>query len=317
MIISASRRSDIPAFYSRWFMNRIEAGFVLVANPFNSRQIRRIRLRPDAVEAIVFWTRHAAPLLPALPRLEALGYRSLFHVTLTGYPSRLEPHLPPLEQALASFLALSRLLGPERVIWRYDPILLCNWLPVAEHQRRFSQLAAALAGHTRQVVISFADLYGKSVRQLDRVPGLQYQDLLAQPEPLAELLGALQRSAADYDLQLSSCAEAVDLSRWQIAPGRCIDVALLNRLFGLDLPQRPTLPLPGGPRPVFPPRPVPRGGPQLAERQSTYDQDYYTDWIRAFLDLVERNARFRDGAEVDLAANQRLGELLARLAPAA
>ena len=102
MIISASRRSDIPAFYSRWFMNRIEAGFVLVANPFNSRQIRRIRLRPDAVEAIVFWTRHAAPLLPALPRLEALGYRSLFHVTLTGYPSRLEPHLPPLEQALAS-----------------------------------------------------------------------------------------------------------------------------------------------------------------------------------------------------------------------
>ena len=238
MIISASRRSDIPAFYSRWFMNRIEAGFVLVANPFNSRQIRRIRLRPDAVEAIVFWTRHAAPLLPALPRLEALGYRSLFHVTLTGYPSRLEPHLPPLEQALASFLALSRLLGPERVIWRYDPILLCNWLPVAEHQRRFSQLAAALAGHTRQVVISFADLYGKSVRQLDRVPGLQYQDLLAQPEPLAELLSALQRTAAHYDLQLSSCAEAVDLSRWQIAPGRCIDVALLNRLFGLDLPQR-------------------------------------------------------------------------------
>jgi hypothetical protein len=98
---------------------------------------------------------------------------------------------------------------------------------------------------------------------------------------------------------------------------------LLNRYVdflgydGLDLPQRPTLPLPGGPRPVFPPRPVPRGGPQLAERQSTYDQDYYTDWIRAFLDLVERNARFRDGAEVDLAANQRLGELLARLAPAA
>ena len=73
----------------------------------------------------------------------------------------------------------------------------------------------------------------------------------------------------------------------------------------------------GGPRPVFPLRPVPRGGPQLAERQSTYDQDYYTDWIRAFLDLVERNARFRDGAEVDLAANQRLGELLARLAPTA
>jgi hypothetical protein len=85
----------------------------------------------------------------------------------------------------------------------------------------------------------------------------------------------------------------------------------------LALDQRPMLPLEGGPRPVFPPRAVPRGGPQLGERPSTYDQDYYTDWIRSFLDLVERNARIRDGAEVDLAANRRLGELLARLRPAA
>ena len=83
----------------------------------------------------------------------------------------------------------------------------------------------------------------------------------------------------------------------------------------VKLEQRPMLPLESGPRPIFPPRSVPRGGPQLSERQSTYDQDYYTDWIRAFLDLVERNARSRDGGEVDLAANRRLGELLAQLRP--
>lgn len=238
MIISASRRSDIPAFYSRWWMNRIEAGFVLVTNPFNARQIRRIRLRPDAVDAIVFWTRHAAPLLPHLPTLEALGYHSLFHYTLTGYPSVLEPHVPPPEQALATFAALSAQLGPERVIWRYDPILLCNLLPVTEHQRRFDRLAAALAGQTRQVVISFADLYGKSVRQLDRVPGLHYADLLSRPDQLAELLDHLQRTAARYDMQLTSCAEAIDLSRWHIAHGKCIDAAQLNRLFGLSLAER-------------------------------------------------------------------------------
>lgn len=238
MIISASRRSDIPAFYSRWWMNRLRAGFVLVPNPFNPRQVRRVRLRPDAVDAIVFWTRNAAPLLPYLDEMTAMGYPFLFQYTLTGYPRALETHTPPVEQALATFSALSARLGPERVIWRYDPILLCDLLPVTDHLQRFAALAAALAGKTRQVVISFADLYGKTVRQLDRVPDLHYADILQRPDELAALLAGLQQIATRYDLVLTSCAEATDLAAWGIAHGRCIDAAQLNRLFGLSLATR-------------------------------------------------------------------------------
>lgn len=232
MIISASRRSDIPAFYSRWWMNRVRAGFVLVPHPFNTRQVRRIDLRPAAVDAIVFWTRHAAPLLPHLAELDDLGYAYYFQYTLTSYPRALEVHTPAMDQALTSFRALSTRIGPARVIWRYDPILLCNLLTVTDHLQQFARIAAALAGYTRQVVISFADLYGKAVRQLDKVPGLAYVDILTCPDQLATLLDGICQIAARYDLAVSSCAEALDLDAWGIRHGRCIDADLLASACG-------------------------------------------------------------------------------------
>ena len=143
MLISASRRTDIPAFYADWFMNRLEAGFVLTRNPFNSRQIRRVELRPDAVEAIVFWTRNPTRLLPYLDRIDALGYRYYFQFTLTGYPRALERATPALPRAIRVFRHLSERLGPKRVIWRFDPILLTNLTPPAELLRLFAFLARA------------------------------------------------------------------------------------------------------------------------------------------------------------------------------
>ncbi|MBC7325158.1 MAG: DUF1848 family protein, partial [Moorella sp. (in: Bacteria)] len=116
MIISASRRTDIPAFYARWFINRVRAGFCTVPNPFNPRQVSRVSLQPEAVEVIVFWTRNPAPLLPYLDELDARGLRYYFQYTVLGNPRALDPHCPPLPQALVTFRRLAERVGPQKVI---------------------------------------------------------------------------------------------------------------------------------------------------------------------------------------------------------
>ncbi len=122
MIISASRRTDIPAFYAEWFMQRIRAGYCTVPNPFNRGQVSTISLAPEDVDAIVFWTRFPRPLLPHLDELDRCGYRYYFQFTLLDYPRSLETHRPDVRQAVEAFRTLAERIGPERVIWRYDPI---------------------------------------------------------------------------------------------------------------------------------------------------------------------------------------------------
>ena len=237
MIISASRRTDIPAFYAKWWMERVRAGFLLTRNPYNAQQIRRVSLLPADVDLIVFWTRQPQPLLRYLSELDELGYRYYFHVTITGYPSWLESATPPVAQAVASFQQLARTLGPERVIWRYDPILLCNGLSIADHLRRFERLATQLAGSTQRVVISLADLYPRVLRELQKIAGLELHPPL-QPDELAHLACGLVQIARRHGMTLFSCAETLPLEQWGIARGKCIDEVLIQTLFGFSLPGR-------------------------------------------------------------------------------
>ena len=154
MIISASRRTDIPAFYAEWLMNRLREGYCLVPNPFNPRQIARISLVPESVDAIVFWSKNPALMLRFLPVLEGMGYRFYFLFTLNAYPKALEPNLPPLKERISTFIELSTRLGPRRVIWRYDPIILSNRTDASYHREAFEGLCQKLAVHTKRVIIS-------------------------------------------------------------------------------------------------------------------------------------------------------------------
>lgn len=245
MIISASRRTDIPAFYARWFINRIRAGFCEVPNPFNRQQIARISLLPEDVAVIVFWTRNPRPLFPYLDELDARGYRYYFQYTLLGYPSQLDAHCPPLEASLSTFKALAQRVGPQRVIWRYDPIVFSDLTPPAYHRAAYARLAGALAGSTGRSVISLLDEYAKIRRRMQDLESQGVHLLPVMPDEsegpgglpawLGDLLADLARIARSHQMEIVSCAEDYNLLPYGIRPGKCVDDEYIERVFGLQV----------------------------------------------------------------------------------
>ncbi|MEW6266762.1 MAG: DUF1848 domain-containing protein [Thermodesulfobacteriota bacterium] len=235
MIISASRRTDLPAWYSAWFMNRVRSGWCLAANPFNPKQVTRISLQPDEVDVFVFWTRNPRPMLPGLAELDERGYRYYFLFTVTPYAQDLEPHLPPLEERLAAFVQLSDRLGPERVIWRYDPIIISNVTDHDFHRRSFERLSGALRASTRRVIISLVHYYAKTIRNLRPLEGQGFQfDLEAADRPATlALLRDLADMARARGLEIYTCAEKKDYTELGLKPGRCLDGDLIEKLWGL------------------------------------------------------------------------------------
>jgi len=166
VIISASRRTDIPALYHQWFMNRIRDGFCLVPNPFNRKQISRVSLKVEDVDALVFWSKNPHPMLKHLDELDRLGYLHCFLFTLNDYPSELEPALPDLEERIRTFKLLAEKIGPKRVIWRYDPIVISSISPFTFHEQRFERLSRSLSGYTGRVIVSAVSYYRKTERRL-------------------------------------------------------------------------------------------------------------------------------------------------------
>jgi DNA repair photolyase len=240
-IISASRRTDIPAFYSEWFMNRIREGFLYVQNPFNAHQVRRVDLSPENVDVIVFWTKNSRPLMSRLDELDEKGYRYYFLFTLTGYPKALEPEVPAVDELLSTFRALSQRLGASRVIWRFDPIILSDVTPEQTVIEGFRRLAGELKGATRRVVISFVHLYSSVKRVFERMKeekGIRFHDSLRTEEQVRRIAAALAEIAHGNSMEIASCAGEYDLSGLAIERGRCIDDRLIARLFGITVSDR-------------------------------------------------------------------------------
>jgi len=231
----------LPAFYSEWFINRIREGYFISVNPFNPGQRRRVSLRPEDVAAIFFWSKNPAPLLKYLSLLDRQGYRYLFHYTLNNYPRCLEPRIPLLTDRVAIFKKLAERIGPARVIWRYDPIIISNLTSIQYHLDKFGYLAEELRGYVNEIRISFLQFYDKVRRKLT---GLLPADKLVitdlrevqRRDDLKRLALNFAAIARANKMEIKSCAEKIDLSSYGIHPGGCIDLELVNRIFGLALP---------------------------------------------------------------------------------
>lgn len=238
MIISASRRTDIPAFYSEWFMNRIRAGYCAVPNPFNRNQISYVSLSPADVDVIVFWTRHARPLMPYLLELDERGYRYYFQYTVMDNPRLLDPKTPALKTSIKTFRELAEQIGPEKVIWRYDPIFLSTITDIASHERSFARIALQLKGATFRSVISIADPYRKTLGRLGDLSGRGVNQTtfdLEGNDRHFQLMQSLASTASDSGMEITSCAEEADLRSCGIQPGKCVDDDYIARTFGVDV----------------------------------------------------------------------------------
>lgn len=239
MILSVSRRTDIPAFYAEWFMERLRQTFVLVRNPFNIHSISRIPLTPENVDAIVFWTKNSKPIHKYLDEIDELGYKYYFQYTITPYKNDLEENLPNKEdeekvqdkkEIVETFKNLSSKIGSEKVILRYDPVILNDNYTVDFHKKAFARLCDLLAPYTKKIVFSFLDDYkkiSKNIKQLN-IKEISEEEMYIMAEYFAE-------TAKKYNLKIESCAEQIDLEKFGINHGKCIDNELIEKITGFKL----------------------------------------------------------------------------------
>lgn len=227
LILSASRATDLPAFHLDWFLRRWDEGYLRRRNPFNGKEAL---LALSQVRAVVFWSKNPRPLLERLDEIERCGFAFYLHYTLNDYEEeKLEPHLPPLEERLATFEALAERLGRERVIWRFDPLILVGSLRPETLLERVAALGERLHRHTERLVFSFADVdgYKKVKRRLARA-GLTYRDFSdGEIACLAREIASLCRS---WTITAATCAEDVCLKQYGIVANRCVDGDLLLKI---------------------------------------------------------------------------------------
>jgi len=241
-IISCSRRTDIPAFYAKWLISRLRAGYCHIINRYNNR-VFEIPLKREDCTALVFWTRNPAPLFAYFNELDARGYSYYFHYTILGYPRPIEAYTPPLKAAIDTFRRLATRLSADRVRWRYDPIVFSSVTPPDYHRRQFEHIASQLKGYTHHCTFSFTSFYNKTTRNLGTVTektGISFQEpVLTEQQALARDLAQI---AADNNMTLNTCC-----SDALMAPGvqknHCVDPDLIRALVpGMkgDLKAEPT-----------------------------------------------------------------------------
>ena len=243
VIISASRSTDIPAFYAKWFFNRLAKGYCAWYNPFNQQ---KMYISFKMCRAIVFWTKNPAPIIPYLPELDKRGIHYYFQVTLNDYVKEgFEPNVPSVDKRVETFMKLSSLIGKEKVIWRFDPIIITPTIGPRELLTRIWNVGNKLKGYTNKLVFSFVDVkaYRKVQNNLVKEAMLftkenvenaeaNYAQRIEIVEGLKKIREAWHKDG--WDVEIATCAEDIDLEAYGIEHNRCIDGELMKRLFADD-----------------------------------------------------------------------------------
>ena len=272
VIISASRSTDIPAFYAKWFFNRLTKGYCVWYNPFNQQPMY---ISFKNCKVVVFWTKNPEPIIPYLPELDKRGIHYYFQVTLNDYMLEgFEPNVPPVAKRIDTFKKLSQVIGKERLIWRFDPLIVTPQLTPRMLLSRIWHIGNALKGYTDKLVFSFVDVKAYRKVQNNLIKETSYftkedvEEAEMSDNQRMEIVDGLVKlreiwKQDGWDLQMSTCAEDMELSQYGIEHNCCIDGEFMKRIFADDeelvyylhtgrLPERDLFgeipPLPGKPK---------------------------------------------------------------------
>lgn len=226
MIINTGMRTDIPAFFSKWFFNRIKAGYVNVRNPYYPSQVTKYRLDPDVVDCLAFCTKNPAPMLDRIHELDAYG--QYWFVTITPYGREIEPRVPPVGNVIESFKRLSKTKGAESTGWRYDPIFISEKYTLENHVESFERMSEKLSGYTSDCVISFIDMYENTRRNFTGIRPVTKGERLILGEEFV-------RIGRKNGMRIKTCVEGKDLSVLGVDCSGCMSKAVVERAIGKTL----------------------------------------------------------------------------------
>jgi hypothetical protein len=230
MVISVSRRTDIPKLYADWFFHRLEIGYVYVRNPMNFNQVSKIALNRGVVDCFVFWSKDPDPMISKLSYLENAEYPYYFQFTLTPYGREMEINLRDKEEIVLTFIKLSKKIGAERVIWRYDPIIINERYTMSYHLVQFKKLCQQLSGYTYVCEISFVDIYSKLKKLVTEGIIRAITD-----DEMLELTRSFIEISKEYNIQIKVCCEEKLIQTLNIPKANCIDRELIETIIGSKL----------------------------------------------------------------------------------
>lgn len=227
LIVSASRATDIPAFHSDWFFRRLSKGYCVWFNPFSGK---KSYISFENTKAVVFWSKNPTPILDRIDELDRFNFCYYFQFTLNDYEAeRFEPNVPPLENRIDTFRRMSEKIGPERMVWRFDPIILSDGLTADAVLSRIKRIGSDLTGYTRKLIISFAniEIYPKVRNNLRSLSTTCREPIETEMTDMAE---QIRDAAQNWGMSVASCCAPTDLTRFGIERSRCVDPDLLLRL---------------------------------------------------------------------------------------
>ncbi|MBN2616850.1 MAG: DUF1848 domain-containing protein [Spirochaetales bacterium] len=234
MIINTGQRTDIPAFFSDWFYNRISQGFVYVRNPYFNEQITKYVLNPNVVDCLSFCTKNPEPMLGRLHEIKE--YNQFWFVTITGYDSDIEPNVPSIDSVIKSFISLSNIVGSNCVQWRYDPIFLSEKYSIKKHLETFENIASKLHKYTDTCIISFIDFYNSTRRFLPQIIEVPIQEQIF-------ICNEMVKIASRYNIRVKTCMENDILVETGVDITGCINKEVLEKALNIELniPKLPKL----------------------------------------------------------------------------
>lgn len=231
MILQTGMRTDIPAFYSEWFINRIKEGYVLVRNPYNPSNVTKYRINPDVVDLIAFCTKNPSPMLTHMDILKPYG--QYWFVTITPYGKEIEPNVPDKRQVIKAFKALSKTVGIDSIGWRYDPIFITEKYSPEFHLKAFEKMAKVLSGYTNTCIISFIDWYKKVIKNFPQARMVNKEERLTIGKAFADI-------GRKYGITIKACAEGEELKPYGVDCNGCLTQSVYETALHskLNMPKR-------------------------------------------------------------------------------